>query len=53
MIKSGVKILIKDKNTKHGYVTNVINDKYIFNDSENIIIENKLKDLVFHECVKF
>jgi hypothetical protein len=53
MIKSGVKILVKDKNTNYGYVTNILNGKYIFNDNENIIIENKLKDLVFNECVKF
>lgn len=52
MIKSGVKILIKDKNTNYGYVSNILNGKYIFNDNENIIIENKLKDLVFNECVK-
>ncbi len=52
MIKSGAKILVKDKNNNYGYISNILNGKYIFNDSENILIENKLKDLVFTTCIK-
>jgi len=52
IIKEGTKILFKISDHKYGYFSNVLNGKYIFTDTENINIENKLKELVFSECVK-
>jgi len=52
MIKEGAKILFKNKNDNYGYFSNVLDGKYVFNDAENINIENKLKDLVIKECVR-
>lgn len=46
MIKEGAKILFKNKNDNYGYFSNVLDGKYVFNNAENINIENKLKDLV-------
>ena len=52
MIKEGKKILFKISDHKYGYFSNVLNGIYIFNDTENINIENKLKELIFSKCVK-
>ncbi len=46
MIREGAKILFKNKNDNYGYFSNVLDGKYVFNNAENINIENKLKDLV-------
>jgi hypothetical protein len=52
MIKEGKNFLFKINDHKYGYFSNGLNGKYIFTDTENINIENKLKELVFSECLK-
>jgi hypothetical protein len=64
MIDNGVRLLYKidndkydndkydnDKydNDKYGYICNIFDGKYIFNDEENKNIKNKLKELLYNK----
>lgn len=46
MINDGKRYLFKIDNDKYAYICNILDGKYIFNDEENQIIKNKLKELI-------
>jgi hypothetical protein len=47
MINDGKRFLIKIHNDKYAYICNILDGRYIFNDEENEIIKNKLKELIY------
>ena len=47
MINDGKRFLIKINNDKYAYICNILDGRYIFNDEENEIIKNKLKELIY------
>jgi hypothetical protein len=44
MINDGRKFLFIVDKEKYGYISNILNGRYVFNDEENIIIKNKLQE---------
>jgi len=47
MINDGKKFLFIVDNDKYGYIGNITGSRYIFNDKENLIIKNKLEELIY------
>ena len=52
MLNNGKRFLYKVDDERYGYICNIFDGKYIFTDEENENIKNKLKDLLFYQCVK-
>lgn len=53
MIDNDVRLLYKvdSDNDEYGYICNIFDGKYIFNNEENKNIKNKLKDLLYNKNI--
>ena len=48
MINNNKRFLYKVDNDKYGYICNIFDGKYIFNDEENKNIKDKLQELAYN-----